>query len=66
MSKENYIFGFSDYREIYGTPNFEYQEIKLNPFDKYKLFFAYIFFALSVSMVVAPFAWVQLFKLILN
>ena len=61
-----YYYGWNDYRAIYGTANFEFQQIKVNPFNKYMVIFAYIFFALSVSMVIAPFAWVQLFRWLVN
>jgi hypothetical protein len=62
MSKDNYDFGFTDYRGIHGEPVIEWELISPDPLYKVKMAFAYICLALSVSMVVAPMAWVELFK----
>lgn len=62
MSKESYSFGFTDYRGIHGTPVIEWEPIRPDPFHKLKMAFSYIGLAISVSMMVAPLAWVELFK----
>jgi hypothetical protein len=66
MSKDNYDFGFTNYRGIHGEPVVEWELIRPDPLYKVKMAVAYIGLAISGSMVVAPMAWVELFKWIFS
>ena len=61
-----YDFGFTDYRAIHGTPDVEWTPIKVSRTYDYQLILAYVGLAISMSMVVAPMAWVKLFMWLLS
>jgi hypothetical protein len=61
MKLNRYTFGYTDYHAIYGEPFIEWQPIKASNKYKYSLAACYVGLALSMSMVVAPMAWVKLF-----
>jgi hypothetical protein len=62
MKKEKYLFGYTDPRALYGDPKVEWEPIKVSRIYEWCLIFCYFMLALSVSMIVAPMAWVQLFQ----
>ena len=66
MKKEQYKFGFTDYRAMYGDPKVEWTPIKPSRRYDFGLAFCYFMVAVGVSMVVAPIAWVKLFQWMLS
>ena len=63
MTKKQYEFGWRNPREFFDT---NYKEPSFKPPSKeWGLIVAYVALGVSISMVVAPMAWVKLFQWIL-
>ena len=60
--KTNYTFGYTDPRAMYGDPKIEWEPIRCNRRYDWSEAIAAVGFGLSVSMAVAPMAWVELFR----
>ena len=58
--REKYTVGWSDYRAEHGTPQVNWEPLRSHRNYDLEEVVAYIGLAISMSMVVAPMAWVQL------
>ena len=65
-NKANYTFGYTDPRAMYGDPKIEWEPIRYNRRYDWSEAIAAVGFGLSVSMTVAPMAWVELFQWMLS
>jgi len=61
-NKANYTFGYTDPRAMYGDSKTEWEPTTYSHKRDLSEAMAAIGFGLGVSMIVAPMAWVELFK----
>ena len=60
--KQRYDFGWTDhnFEQIWPETPFEY--FYVSKWERFKMAFAYVMLALSLTMVAVPMAWVKLFQ----
>ena len=62
-NRQEYSFGWTDYRSVYGTSSIQTEFFHVSRWWRFKEALAWVMLFLSLTMVFVPMAWVELFML---